>query len=60
MKRIAFVICLLVIASAYSFGQTSSDSIVIEKVFGGYKFYQGGKSLSMNQLVMYPYEKNSI
>ena len=51
MKRIAFVICLLVIASAYSFGQTSSDSIVMEKVFGGYKFYQGGKSLSMNQLV---------
>ena len=51
MKRIAITICLLTVTFAFTFGQPSTDSISIKKVFGGYQFYQGEKRLNMNQLV---------
>jgi hypothetical protein len=46
LLAVLFAICL-----NYSFGQTTSDSISIKKVFGGYKFYQGERKLSMSELV---------
>lgn len=59
MKRIAIIISLVTISYAFTFGQTSTDSISMKKVFGGYQFYQGDKRLNMNQLVnaMKPNEK---
>ena len=51
MKRIAIIISLLVVTFSFTFGQTSTDSIAMKKVFGGYQFYQGEKILRMNQLV---------
>ena len=46
LSAMLFTICL-----NFSFGQTASDSISVKKVFGGYKFYQGEKKLSMSELV---------
>ncbi len=51
MKKITIIISLLVLTHTFTFGQTSHDKISMEKVFGGYKFHQGGRSLNMNQLV---------
>lgn len=51
MKKITAILTLLTISFSVAFGQTSSDSIVMQKVFGGYQFYQGAKRLNMNQLV---------
>jgi len=49
MKRLTLIVSLLTFT--LTFGQTSTDSIAINKVFGAYKFYQGEKRLNMNQLV---------
>ena len=59
MKRIAIIMTLLTVACSFTYGQTSTDSISMKKVFGGYQFYQGDKRLNMNQLVkaMKPNEK---
>jgi len=51
MKRIAIIISLLNITLAFTFGQTSTDSISMKKVCGGYQFYQGNQRLNMDQLV---------
>jgi hypothetical protein len=51
MKRIAIIMTLLTFACSITYGQVSTDSISIKKVFGGYQFYQGDKRLNMNQLV---------
>lgn len=51
MKKITTTFCLLTMTFAFTFGQTSPDSIAMKKVFGGYQFYQGAQRLSMNQLV---------
>jgi hypothetical protein len=51
MKRIAIIISLLTVAFSFTYGQVSTDSISMKKVFGGYQFYQGDKRLSLNQLV---------
>jgi hypothetical protein len=51
MKIIAIIFSLLTVTFAYTFGQTSTDSISMKKVFGGYQFYQGEKRLNMNELV---------
>ena len=52
MKKISIILVLLTIGlSAVTFGQTSTDSITMKKVFDGRQFYQGEKRLNMNQLV---------
>ena len=51
MKKITFIISLLTVTSTFTFGQTSTDSISMKKVFGGYQFYQGAERLNMNRLV---------
>lgn len=51
MKRLAIIISLLIVTFSFTIGQTSTDSISIRKVVGGYQFYQGEKLLKMNQLV---------
>ncbi len=51
MKKIVTFITLLTIACSFTYGQISTNSISMEKVFGGYQFYQDGKRLNMNQLV---------
>ncbi len=51
MKRIAIIITLLSVAYSFTYGQASTDSISMKKVFGGYQFYQGEQRLNMNQLV---------
>ena len=50
MKRTAIIIFLMTISFASTFGQTTTDSISMNKVFGGYQFYQGNQRLTMNQL----------
>lgn len=59
MKRITIIMTLLTVAYSFTYGQASTDSISMKKVFGGYQFYQGDKRLNMNQLVntMKPYEQ---
>jgi ribosomal protein L16/L10AE len=51
MRKSAIILTLLAVNMSLTFGQTNSNSISMEKVFGGYQFYQGGKRLTMNQLV---------
>lgn len=51
MKRITLLFTLLTIGLALTFGQAPSDTIIAKKVFGGYQFSQGEKTLTMNQLV---------
>ena len=51
LKRNLLLVMLLAIGLNFSYGQTASDSISIKKIFGGYKFYQGDKKLSMAVLV---------
>lgn len=47
MKRITFIISLLTVTYAFVFGQISTDSVSMKKVFGGYQFYQGEKRFCM-------------
>ena len=51
MRKIAIFLTLLVVSMSFAFGQTTTDSISMKKVFGGYQFYQGEQMLNMNQLV---------
>lgn len=51
MKKITLLVTLLTIGAVYTSGQTSTDTIAMNKVFGGYQFYQGDQRLSMSQLV---------
>jgi len=59
MKRIATLITLLIVACSFSYGQASTDSISMNVVLGGCRFYQGDKSLNLRQLseVMEPNEQ---
>ncbi len=50
MKKIAFILTLLVVNITLTYAQNVSDSISIKKVFGGYQFYQGDEILNMNQI----------
>lgn len=50
MKRILCISGLLIIGT-FAFGQSYSDSITVERVFGGYQFYQNNQRLSVNKLV---------
>lgn len=51
MKRIAIIMILLTVVCSFTNGQSSTDSISMKKIFGGYQFYQGDKRLNMFQLV---------
>lgn len=51
MKKTVLILALLSSCMSYSFGQTGIDSITMNKVSGGYQFFQGGNRLSLNQLV---------
>jgi len=51
MRKIAIILSLIAVNMTSTFGQTTSDSIIMKKVFGGYQFYQREQALSMNQLV---------
>jgi len=52
MRRTAIIMTLMtVVVCSFTYGQTSTDSIYVKKVFGGYQFYQGDKKLDINQLV---------
>ena len=51
MRILAIVLILLTVSVSFTFGQTTSDSISMKKVFGAYQFYQGDQRLNMNQLV---------
>ncbi|MGI6342438.1 MAG: hypothetical protein ACOXZ9_05620 [Bacteroidales bacterium] len=61
MKKIAIVLFLLSVSVSFAFGQTSSDSILIKKVYCGYEFYQGDQKLTLNKLakIMEPNEQAS-
>ena len=50
MKKIAIAFTFLVVCLTYSYGQTSSDTISVKKVTGGYRYYQGVKQLEKNEL----------
>lgn len=50
-KKLLLLIFVLSIGVVSSDGQTISEPIRMEKVFGGYKFFQGDKLLTINQLV---------
>ncbi len=51
MKKIAITVLFLTVAYQFTYGQVSTDSISMKKVFGGYQFYQDDKRLSIGQLV---------
>lgn len=51
MKRILLIWTLLIVCFSFAFGQAPTDSIRMEKIFGGYQFYQGNNRLKMSQLV---------
>jgi hypothetical protein len=46
-----FFLILFVSCSSVFYGQASTDSITMKKVFGGYQFYQADQRLSLTQLV---------
>ena len=46
MKKYALIITLLIVSLISALGQTSNDSIVVKKVFGGYQYYQGGSDFA--------------
>jgi predicted lipid-binding transport protein (Tim44 family) len=50
MQKLLFIITLILLSFSLIHGQTSNDSIRIEKVFGSYTFYQEGRRLNLNQL----------
>ena len=51
MKKIAFILVFLSTTLAMSFAQTSTDTITVKKVGGGYRFYKADQLLTMTQLV---------
>lgn len=52
MKKIAITLALLAVNMSFMFGQKTSDSITMKKVFGGYQFYQGERLLKMSDLTI--------
>lgn len=51
VKRVAILFTMILIGATCIFGQSSNDSITMKKVFGGYKFIQGGQRLNMKKLI---------
>jgi hypothetical protein len=51
MKSISIILILLIVGFSNVFGQASTDTIVMQKVFGGYQFYQGSKRMNISNLV---------
>lgn len=51
MKQIAITIVLLLASCTLGYSQSNTDTIRMQKVFGGYKFYQGNQRLSVKQMV---------
>jgi hypothetical protein len=49
-KKLLFTV-LVTICISYSFGQTPTDTISIQKVFGGYQYYQGYNRLGFSQMI---------
>lgn len=50
MRKFTIIIAFLTVCVASAFSQSTTDSITMTKVFGGYQFYQGGNRLTLNQL----------
>lgn len=51
MKKTFFYILLVFCTIPGAFPQVFEDTIAIERVFGGYKYYQYGNQLSMSEVV---------
>ncbi|MBN2482400.1 MAG: hypothetical protein JXB19_11710 [Bacteroidales bacterium] len=51
MKKYTLILTLLTVCMLFVSGQTPTDSITMQKAFGGYRLYQGDQSLNMSQLV---------
>ncbi len=49
MKRFTLILFLLAFGLVASFSQTSSDSISMKKVFGGYQYYKGEQLLTLQE-----------
>lgn len=49
MKK-TLLLFFLLIACTSMFGQSNSDSITVKDVFGGYKFFQNDKQLTLSQV----------
>lgn len=58
MKRMFLLLVLFFVNLSISLGQQTKEPILMEKVFGGYQFTQGGKRLNFSQLseIMKPNE----
>lgn len=50
IQRIFILLGLAVFSFTPCFGQSEADTIAVEKKFGGYRFSQDGKVLTLNQL----------
>jgi ABC-type antimicrobial peptide transport system permease subunit len=50
MRSILTSLLLLFVLTSVSYAQSSSDSITIKKIFGGYKFLQNNQPLTIKQL----------
>ncbi len=51
MKNLFCIFALITFCACYTSGQTQNDSIFIEKVFDGQRYYQGENLISMKELV---------
>ena len=50
MKKMIFLMILLISISGISVAQSASDSIVVQKVFGGYSFIKDGKPMNLKNM----------
>jgi hypothetical protein len=50
MKKMIFLMIMLFSISGISVAQSASDSIVVQKVFGGYSFIKDGKPMNLKNL----------
>ncbi|MEQ8702267.1 MAG: hypothetical protein RIC19_00015 [Phaeodactylibacter sp.] len=57
-RRLFFILSLVAFGFAPCFSQQNSDTIAIQKTFGGYQFYQDGKALTLSKL-SYTLKSNS-
>jgi hypothetical protein len=51
MRKIPIFVTLFIVSVLSSYGQRTDSSIIMVKAFGGNKFYQNNKNLSMSELV---------
>ena len=51
LKKTIFYILLVFSTIQYAFPQVFEDTIIYERVFGGYKYYQYGNRISMTEVV---------